>query len=124
MTHKIMLVEDDQPILELMEILLRRLGYEPVLVPDVIEALEQIRKTPPDLLLLDIMMTPMNGWEVLEKIRVDFNNKDLPVLLFTASPSVDEKLALFKDPKLGVLQKPVTLAELKYGIEKFLKKSS
>jgi CheY-like chemotaxis protein len=121
MTHKIMLVEDDQPILELMEILLRRIGYEPVLVPDVLEALERIQKNPPDLLLLDIMMTPMNGWEVLEKIRVDFGNRDLPVLLFTASPSVDEKLALFKDPKLGVLQKPVTLAELKVGIEKFLK---
>nr|WP_321351940.1 response regulator [uncultured Methanoregula sp.] len=122
MTHKIMLVEDDQPILELMEILLLRLGYEAVLVPDVLEALEQIRKNPPDLLLLDIMMTPMNGWEVLDKIREEYNNKDLPVLLFTASPSVDEKLALFKDPKLGVLQKPVTLAELKVGIEKFIKK--
>lgn len=124
MTHKIMLVEDDQPILELMEILLLRLGYEAVLVPDVLEALEQIRKNPPDLLLLDIMMTPMNGWEVLDKIREEYNNKDLPVLLFTASPSVDEKLALFKDPKLGVLQKPVTLAELKVGIEKFIKNSS
>jgi CheY-like chemotaxis protein len=124
MTHKIMLVEDDQPILELMEILLLRLGYEAVMVPDVLEALEQIRKNPPDLLLLDIMMTPMNGWEVLDKIREEYNNKDLPVLLFTASPSVDEKLALFKDPKLGVLQKPVTLAELKVGIEKFIKKSS
>ncbi|MFA4878069.1 MAG: response regulator [Methanoregula sp.] len=122
MTHKIMLIEDDQPILELMEILLRRINYEPVLVPDVLEALERIQKDPPDLILLDIMMTPMNGWEVLEKIRGEYNIRDLPVLLFTASPAVDEKIAKLKDPKLGVLQKPVTLSELKAGIEKFLVK--
>ncbi|WP_321504206.1 response regulator [uncultured Methanoregula sp.] len=122
MTRKIMLIEDDQPILELMEILLRRIEYEPILVPDVLEALERIQKDPPDLILLDIMMTPMNGWEVLEKIREEFKIRDIPVLLFTASPSVDEKMALLKDPKLGVLQKPVTLMELKVGIEKFLGK--
>ncbi len=49
MKHKIMLVEDDQPILEMMDILLRRIGYEPVLVPDVLEALERVRKDPPAL---------------------------------------------------------------------------
>ncbi|MFA4859342.1 response regulator [Methanoregula sp.] len=120
MLHKIMLVEDDLPILELMELLLGRLGYEPVLVPDVLEALVRIRTEPPDLLLLDIMMTPMNGWEVLEKVREEYGMKDLPVLIFSASPSVDEKIATLKDKNLGVLQKPVTLAELRYGIERFL----
>jgi DNA-binding response OmpR family regulator len=120
MTHKIMLVEDDQPILELMEILLRRIGYDPILVPDVLEALDRVRSDPPALVLLDIMMTPMNGWEFLEKIRTEYGMKDLPVLLFTASPSVDERIALMKDPNLGLLQKPVTITELKSGIEKFL----
>jgi DNA-binding response OmpR family regulator len=52
--HKIMLVEDDESILEMMEILLRRMGFEPVLVPDVCEALGQIRTDPPSLVLLDI----------------------------------------------------------------------
>nr|WP_320161391.1 response regulator [uncultured Methanoregula sp.] len=121
MTHKILLVEDDQPILELMEILLRRIGYEPILVPDVLEALERVRNDPPALVLLDIMMTPMNGWEFLEKIREEYGMKEIPVILFTASPSVDEKIALMKDPKLGLLQKPVTITELKAEIEKFLK---
>jgi DNA-binding response OmpR family regulator len=41
-----MLVEDDQPILDMMEILLRRIGYEPVLVPDVQDALERVRNDP------------------------------------------------------------------------------
>lgn len=122
-TPTIMLVEDDQQILVMMELLLRRIGYEPVLVPDVMEALERVKKDPPSLVLLDIMMTPINGWEFLEKLRTQYNIRDLPVILFTASPAIDEKLAQLRDPYLGVLQKPVSIAELKAGITKFLEKS-
>ncbi len=122
MTRKIMLVEDDQPILDMMGILLQRIGYEPVLVPDVLDALDRVRSDPPALILLDIMMTPMNGWEFLEKLRGEYNIRELPVILFTASPSVEERLALMKDPYLGVLQKPVSIPELKAGLEKFLGK--
>jgi len=122
MTRKIMLVEDDQPILDMMDILLRRIGYEPVLVPDVLDAMERVKNDPPALILLDIMMTPMNGWEFLEKLRTEYNIRELPVILFTASPSVEERIALMKDPYLGVLQKPVSIPELKVGLEKFLGK--
>ena len=122
MTRKIMLVEDDQPILDMMDIILRRIGYEPVLVMDVLDALERVKSDPPALILLDIMMTPMNGWEFLEKLRTEYDNKELPVILFTASPSVEEKIAVMNDPCLGVLQKPVSIPELKAGIERFLGK--
>ena len=122
MSHKIMLVEDDRPILELMEILLSRIGYEPLIVPDVFEALDIVRKDPPALILLDVMMEPMDGWEFLEKIREEYGIKDLPVILFTASPSVEERLATLQDKNLGVLEKPVSIPELKAGLEKFLKK--
>ena len=122
MSDKIMLVEDDQPILELMEILLTRIGYEPLIVPDVLEALEMVKKDPPALILLDVMMEPMDGWEFLEKIRGEYGMNDLPVILFTASPSVEERLATMQDKRLGVLQKPVSIADLKAGIAKFLKK--
>jgi len=117
-----MLVEDDLPILEMMEILLRKIGYEPVLVPDVLEALELVKRDPPALILLDIMMTPINGWEFLEKLRTEYNIRELPVLLFTASPSVEEKIRQMNDPYLGVLQKPVSVPDLKAGIERFLGK--
>ena len=122
MAHKIMLVEDDQPILELMEILLTRIGYEPLIVPDVLEALEMVKKDPPALILLDVMMKPMDGWEFLKKIREEYGMKDLPVILFTASPSVEERLATMQDRRLGILQKPVSIQELKAGIAKFLGK--
>ena len=122
MSDKIMLVEDDQPILELMEILLTRIGYEPLIVPDVLRALEMVRNDPPALILLDVMMEPIDGWEFLEKIRCEFGLKDLPVILFTAAPSVEERFAAMHDSRLGVLQKPVSIPDLKAGLEKFLKK--
>ena len=118
--YKIMLVEDDQQILEMMELLLRRIGYEPILVPDVMEALDRVRNDPPDLVLLDIMMTPINGWAFLEKVRGEFGCKNLPIILFTAAPSVEEKIAQMKDKNLGVLQKPVSVEDLKAGLERFL----
>jgi len=122
MPHKIMLIENDRPILDMMEILLKRIGYEPILVPDVLDALKQVKENPPSLILLDIMMTPINGWEFLDILRGEYGQKDIPVLLFTASPSVEEKIAELNDSRLGVLQKPVSIIELKAGLEKFLAK--
>lgn len=123
MTRKIiMLVEDDQPILDMMDILLKRIGYEPVLVPDVKDALERVKTDPPALILLDIMMSPINGWQFLETLRTEYQIRELPVILFTASPSVKETIEHMHDPRLGVLQKPVSIAELKAGLEHFLGK--
>jgi len=120
MVHRILVVEDDPPICELMAILLTRIGYEPLIVPDALEALKIVRTDPPALILLDIMMKPMDGWEFLKKIREEYGMKDLPVVLFTASPSVEERLRTMDDPRLGVLLKPVSIPDLRKGIGKFL----
>ena len=120
MSRKIMVVEDDQPILDLMDLMIRKLGYEPVLIANGLEALELIKKEPPALILLDIMMVPINGWEFLEKLRGDYGMREMPVILFTASPLVDEKMEQLKDPYPGVLTKPVSFGELKDGIARYL----
>jgi len=120
MSRKIMVVEDDQPILELMDLMIRKLGYEPVLIANGLEALELITKEPPALILLDIMMTPINGWDFLDRLRGDLGMREMPVILFTASPLVDEKMAQLKDPFLSVLIKPVSFGELKAGIARYL----
>ena len=82
--------------------------------------LELIKKEPPALILLDIMMVPINGWEFLEKLRGDYGVREMPVILFTASPLVDEKMGQLKDPYLSVLVKPVSFNELKAGIARYL----
>jgi len=120
MSRKIMVVEDDQPILDLMDLMIRKLGYEPVLIANGLEALELIKKEPPALILLDIMMVPINGWEFLEKLRGDYGMREMPVILFTASPLVDETMGQLKDPFLSVLTKPVSFTEMKAGIARYL----
>ena len=120
MSRKIMVVEDDQPILELMDMMIQKLGYEPVLIANGLEALELIKKEPPALILLDIMMVPINGWEFLERLRGDHGMREMPVILFTASPLVGKKMEELNDPYLGVLTKPVTFSELKTGIARYL----
>jgi DNA-binding response OmpR family regulator len=120
MTHKIFVVEDDQPILDLMDLLIRKMGYQPVLITNGIEALDAAKADPPALILLDIMMSPINGWEFLEKLRASPGMENIPVILFTASPTVEEKMTHVNDKNLGMLQKPVSYTELKAGIEKFL----
>ena len=62
------------PSSNLMDLMIRKLGYEPVLIANGLEALELIKKEPPALILLDIMMVPINGWEFLEKLRGDLRN--------------------------------------------------
>jgi CheY-like chemotaxis protein len=120
MTHKIFVVEDDQPILDLMDLLIRKLGYQPILIANGIEALEAAKADPPSLILLDIMMSPINGWEFLERLRASPGLENIPVILFTAAPTVDEVVKQLNDKNLGVLQKPVSITELKKGIERFL----
>ncbi len=120
MVHKILVVEDDQPILDLMDILIRKLGYEPILIANGNEALARVKKDSPSLILLDIMMTPISGWEFLEKLRGELGMREIPVVLFTASPLIGEKMEQLKDPHLSVLTKPVSFAELKAKLAQHL----
>jgi DNA-binding response OmpR family regulator len=62
----------------------------------------------------------MSGWEFLEKLRVEYGKREIPVIIFSASPLVDDTIAHLNDSRLGVLKKPVSLSELSEGIKKFL----
>jgi CheY-like chemotaxis protein len=115
-----MVVEDDRPILEMMDMLIRRLGYEPVLEPDGLHALESIHTNPPSLILLDIMMVPVDGWTFLKRLRDEKGMQDIPVILFTAAPEVEEKMSQIHDPFVSVLHKPVSMSELRDAIRKYL----
>jgi two-component system KDP operon response regulator KdpE len=78
------LVVDDQPkVLRFVEIDLKVRGFEVITTTSGSEALELVRSGEPDIMLLDIIMPGMNGFDVLEKLR-DFTQ--LPVIAFSASP--------------------------------------
>jgi CheY-like chemotaxis protein len=82
---KKILIADDRPeVVELVKVTLEGEGYQTIDASDGRVALEKIGKEKPDLILLDIIMPKMDGFEVLRNLKDDPNTKDIPVIMLTA----------------------------------------
>ncbi len=117
----ILIVDDDQPSLELLQAYLEDVDCETVSAEDGLQALKIISKSPPDLVLLDIMMPKMSGFEVCKKIKNDPKTADIPVIMVTA-------LNEFGDIEQGInsgtddfISKPVNKLELLTRVKTMLK---
>ncbi|MDV2480598.1 response regulator [Methanoculleus sp. Wushi-C6] len=115
-----MVVDDDLPTLEVMELLLKKIDREPLLVHNGWDALRAIKKEKPALIILDVMMSPIDGWQFLEELKRSEELRDIPVLLFTAKHVWPEEYSRYANDIVGVLEKPISLAELKTALERVL----
>lgn len=86
---KILVVDDDQNLCKLMKIYLKNAGYEVILARDGIEAVNQFRKERPELVILDIMIPFMDGWDVCKQLRLE---SDVPIIMLTAKDTKDDKI--------------------------------
>lgn len=112
MAHKILIADDEQNILISLEYLMRREGFEVSIAQDGDEAIAKTRAEQPDLVLLDIMMPKMNGFEVCQEIKSDPTLKAVRILMLTAKgrdTEVAKGLALGAD---GYMTKPFSTKEL------------
>ncbi|MFH1958651.1 MAG: response regulator [bacterium] len=89
---KILIVDDDFNILELLEVNLKARGYEIIIASDGSKALEKVSAENPDLIILDVMMPGMDGWEVCKIIRDHHGLKDMKVLFLTGKDKNMDKL--------------------------------
>lgn len=80
----VMIVEDDEDIRESFAMLLTAEGYDVMTAVDGLDALEQLRARRPDVIMLDLMMPRMNGWEVVESLRADPALATIPVFVVSA----------------------------------------
>ncbi|MDI6902147.1 MAG: response regulator [Methanocellales archaeon] len=87
---KIMVVDDDPSIVVIVKDMLESEGYETMWAYSGQECLDKIRRERPDLILLDIIMEPMNGWQTLDAIKADENLRSIPVLMLTVVPLTPE----------------------------------
>ena len=87
--YKILAVDDEQRMVRFIQLNLEQDGFEVVTAYNGKEALEQVRTQLPDLILLDIMMPDINGFDVLKKIR-EVNN--VPVIMLTAKGEEDDRI--------------------------------
>jgi DNA-binding response OmpR family regulator len=81
---KILVVEDEQPIRKLIDLNLRLENHEVITAADGLEALQQASGGQPDLVILDIMLPGLDGWEVLKRLRQDPTFQNIPVVVLTA----------------------------------------
>ncbi|OGO15765.1 MAG: hypothetical protein A2Y93_08675 [Chloroflexi bacterium RBG_13_68_17] len=121
MTHKILVVDDDETLLRFVSEYMTREGFQLLTADRGTLALRQLYEERPDLIVLDVMMPGMDGWEVCARVR---ELTDVPVVMLTAKTSEADKLRGFR---LGVddyITKPFSLAELAARIRAVLSRSA
>lgn len=124
MAEKILIVDDDLDSLKLIGLMLQRHGYEVIAASAGKPALAKARSTHPDLVILDIMMNDMDGYEVCRRLRADVATQDTPILMFTAKTMIDDKVAGFEAGADDYLTKPTHPAELASRVKAILARNA
>jgi two-component system alkaline phosphatase synthesis response regulator PhoP/two-component system response regulator VicR len=112
MPKKILVVDDERPIVRLVQVNLEHAGYEVVAAYDGKEALEKVEQAKPDLIILDVMMPQMDGFEVMQRLQANPKTRDIPVIMLTAKA---QDADVFRGWQSGVtlyLTKPFSPFEL------------
>lgn len=121
--RKIVCVEDEPEMIDLMQLILNRKGFEVIGAHGGIEGLETIRSVKPDLVLLDLMMPEVDGWQVYQQLKADEDIANIPVIVVTAkAQNIDKVLGLHIAKVDDYISKPFSLQELVDRVEKVLNK--
>ncbi len=118
MAKKILVVDDEKHIVKLVEVNLKKHGYDVVTAYDGVEALEKVESEHPDMLVLDVMMPRMNGFDVLKRLQSNPHTQEIPVIMLTAKA---QDADIFKGWQSGVssyLTKPFNPRELLTFVER------
>ena len=121
MSKKILIVEDDHNISELLQLYLKNEGYETVIANDGGEGIDQFRRFRPDLVLLDLMLPVMDGWGVLRTIRQD---SKVPVIMLTAKGETSDKVTGLKQGADDYITKPFEMKEVLARVEAVLRRTA
>ena len=114
-------IEDEQEMIDLVKLILSRKRFEVIGANGGREGLDAVRKNLPDVILLDLMMPDMDGWEVYQQLKADESTRDIPVIVITAkAQNIDKVLALHIAKVDDFIPKPFTPKDLLDSIEKVL----
>ncbi len=118
---RILCVEDDPEMIDLIRLILGRRGFEVIGAAGGQAGLQAIRQQLPDLVLLDLMMPDMDGWEVYQQMKADEKTRSIPVIVVTAkAQSIDKVLGLHIARVDDYIVKPFSPQELLHSVEKVL----
>ncbi len=119
--RKILVIEDEPAMVELVTLILKNRGFEVIGAVGGREGLDLIRSSKPDLVLLDLMMPDMSGWDVYQHMKADEEMKAIPVIVVTAkAQSIDKVLGLHIAKVQDYITKPFSPNDLVASINKVL----
>src|SRR6202047_1072413 len=126
MTHagkkgNIMAVDDNPANLRLLEGMLRQQGYQVRSFPRGRLALAAAAENPPDLILLDINMPEMTGYEVCERLKADEKLAGIPVIFLSALAETEDKVRAFRSGGVDYISKPFQVDEVQARVETHLR---
>jgi diguanylate cyclase (GGDEF)-like protein len=108
----ILIVDDEPHIRRILQFLLDQNGYGVLAAPSGVEALELARDHVPDLILLDLMMPHMDGFEVCSRLRLDYRTSQIPIIMVTAKGEITDKVRGLEGGANDYLTKPYDNKEL------------
>ena len=121
MQYKILIVDDDENICELLRLYLEKDGFETVVANDGEQAVDYATKYTPDLILLDIMLPKLDGWQVCREIR---KSSDVPIIMLTAKGETFDKILGLELGADDYISKPFDTKEVIARIKAVLRRSS
>ncbi|HKW78380.1 MAG TPA: response regulator [Candidatus Limnocylindria bacterium] len=120
--EKILFADDEEQIRKLLSTYLSRQGYEVTVATDGYEALKAVRSSAPDLVITDVMMPNMNGFELTRRLRADHRTARIPVLMLSARKEADEVLKGYSEGADEYVAKPIEMTVLAAKIDVLLKR--
>lgn len=122
---RILCIEDEPEMIDLIRLILSRRGFEVQGAAGGVEGIKLVREMLPDLVLLDLMMPDMDGWEVYQQMKADDAMRNIPVIVVTAkAQNIDKVLGLHIAKVDDYIAKPFGPQELMDSVEKILGKKS
>src|SRR5713226_8992906 len=120
---RVLLIEDDRDIVELVRYNLEREGFQVASATDGASGLAQIRKTPPDILLLDLMLPKLSGLDICKEIRRDTSLNRLPILMLTARGEEADRVVGLEMGADDYVTKPFSPRELGARVKALLRRA-
>jgi len=112
MATRVLIAEDEPNIVESLSFVLGREGFEVSAVLDGQAALERLRADPPDMLILDVMLPRVNGFEVLKQVKSDPSLRSIPVIVLTAKGQAHDRRMAEELGVDGFMTKPFSNREI------------
>jgi two-component system response regulator VicR len=123
--RRILCIEDEPEMIDLIRLILERRGFEVLGAVGGQEGLDAVRREKPELVLLDLMMPDVDGWEVYRQMKADEELKDIPVVVVTAkAQSIDKVLGLHIAKVDDYVTKPFGPGDLLESVDRVFKKQA